>query len=237
MSSIRYRSPLGKLWINCLLLIHAQVDWLLVVCFYYFRLPFYRIDWALKKRYFWRTPHMISEQYLQEQGLGESFIYGATPLTSLAMIAKVCGMQPNNTVFDLGCGPGRSTFFLHALVGTRTIGIDIIPAFIDTATTVSKELQLSEIFFVQGDFRSINYNDADFIYIYGTTFGVPLMRDLMFKFRNELSPGARIITISKPLSTYEKSSDFAIVKTFSVRFPLGFCTVFLHEFRGETQSE
>ena len=237
MSSIRKQSMLGKLWINCRLLVHAQVDWLFVFFFYYFRLPFYHIDWALKKRYLLRTPNLISEQYLRTQGLGESFIYGATPLTSLAMIAKVCGLQPNNTVFDLGCGPGRSTFFLHALVGARTIGIDIIPEFINNANIVAKSLQISEIFFIQGDFRSINYNDADVIYIYGTTFGKPLMRDLIFKFRRELSAGAKVITITKPLSDYDLVEEFELVKTFSVRFPLGFCQVFLHVFRGKKQSQ
>ena len=62
------------------------------------------------------------------------------------------------------------------------------------------------------------------------------MRDLIFKFRNELSEGAKVITITKPLSNYDNVDEFEVVKKFSVRFPLGFCSVFLHVFRGKKQS-
>lgn len=235
MREIGSRSFLGNLWLNFSLVLHAQIDLFLVVCLYYFRLPFYRVDWEFKKRYFWRTPHMVSDDFLIKNGLSKSFIYGATPLSTLALIAKVCRLSPKETIFDLGCGPGRTTFFLHCLVGSRTIGVDIISEFIDNANTIVNKLDYEELFFIQGDFRTINYHDADAIYIYGSTFDNDLVADLLEKFRKELIVGAKVITITKSLADYCESSDFEVVEEFSARFPMGFCSVFLHIYKGEGQ--
>src|SRR3990172_6677745 len=92
---------------------------------------------AFRRAYGFRNPYRICRSYLRQRGAGEPDAYGETPLPVLAEIARACGWNQTDTVLDLGCGRGRGAFFLSHLTGCRTIGIDWVPFFVQTAERIA----------------------------------------------------------------------------------------------------
>lgn len=66
-------------------------------------------------------------------------------------------------VLDLGCGTGRTTISL-VKKGFDVVGVDIIPAMIQSALEVTKKLKIS-IDYRVGDACSLNFSDNSFDYV------------------------------------------------------------------------
>ncbi len=65
-----------------------------------------------------------------------------TPLTSLEVIARECQLSVRDVVFELGCGRGRTCFWLNQFIGCAVIGIDYVPAFIEKALKVKRRFHI-----------------------------------------------------------------------------------------------
>src|SRR5262245_35689235 len=63
----------------------------------------------------------------------------------------------NQTVLDVGCGPGRSTAFLRGL-GNRVVGVDVSPAMIKHARRVDPSGSYIQV----GHAGSLPFADASF---------------------------------------------------------------------------
>jgi SAM-dependent methyltransferase len=164
---------------------------------------FTAIDRALSRAYRLRNPYRICKDY------------GETPLAVLATIAREVNLGPKDVLFDLGCGRGRGTLFLSYLTGCRTIGIDWVPLFIDTAQKVSTALTVQ---FRCEPIQTADLSMATHLYLYGTCLADEVIQELVERFAH-LSPKVKIITVSYPLSDY--SSKFRTDKQLTVQFPWG----------------
>lgn len=204
-------------------------EWLRVVLRYYTRVPgFFAIDLLLASQYLFKSPHRISKAFLAACGEANVYQFGETPLTTLDAIARACHILSHDVVYELGCGSGRTCFWLRTFVKCRVTGIDYLPTFILKACYVKKKRYLNQIDFLQEDMLSVDFSDATVIYLYGTCLEDTLIEKLTLHL-GCLKPAARVITVSYPLTDYCKGTLFKLTKTFPARFPWGTATIYLNE--------
>jgi ubiquinone/menaquinone biosynthesis C-methylase UbiE len=80
---------------------------------------------------------------------------------ALSFIVKSAGAGPEDTVLDVGCGPGLLVCAFAKVVRHAT-GIDLTPAMLDQARRSQQEQQLSNITWQQGDVRALPFADEEF---------------------------------------------------------------------------
>jgi SAM-dependent methyltransferase len=214
------------LWLNIKTTSFRLLEAFRIMIRYYRRRPkFALIDLLLATQYLWKSPHRISKAFLMQRKARSIYTYGETPLTTLHLIAKECRILSKDLVYDLGCGPARTCFWLRLFVGCRVVGIDHLPTFIQKANRVKKWSHLSTIDFLQREITEIDLNSATVIYLYGTCLEEEVIEKLVHNL-NGLKPNTRVITVSYPLTEY--SPLFKVTKEFTVRFPWGKAEIYLN---------
>ena len=204
-------------------------EWMKVVFLYYTCMPsFILVDIYLAGQYLFKSPHRVSKAFLSERQETDIYQFGETPLTTLDQIARHCHILSQDVVYELGCGSGRTCFWLRTFVQCRVTGIDYLPTFIEKARRVKKKRYLNQIDFIQADMLSVDFSDATVIYLYGTCLAEAFIEQLTLHLQC-LKARARVITVSYPLTDYCKGALFKVTTTFPVRFPWGTATVFLNE--------
>lgn len=221
---------LKLLWVRAEVFCFEGIEFLKVIFRFYPDKAFRELDLSLLKSYFFVSPYAISKTYLLFKGAEDPYLYGETPLTSLSLVAKKCQLNARDVVYDLGCGRGRSCFWLAAFVNCRAIGIEQVPAFVEKANAVKVKYGVANAKFIEGDFLDFNYKDATAIYLYGTCLEDPFIKLLIKKFAR-LPPGTKIITVSYPLTDYLDYGQvdlFDLVDTFQASFTWGVADIYLH---------
>jgi hypothetical protein len=198
------------------------VDFLMTSSTYYGNIRFAKIDLNLLFRYFWNNPFRISRKFLEEHGAvgNERYTYGETPLTSLNLIFLRAGVTNNDTVLELGCGRGRSCFWLHEWVGCKVIGIEQVSAFVDKANAVKDYFQVDGVTFLQGDYRTVDWGKPSVVYLYASNLSDKEIEALAVKLRT-LPSGTKVISVSYPIP------GMTVVRRFSAPFTWGDADVYI----------
>lgn len=215
-----------------LILLHIRatffrtIEAIKVAFLYYRNLSFLLTDLLLLVHYVVINPHQISRTFLKKKGNKNIYQYGETPLTTLDTIAMECQILSRDIVLDLGCGPGRTTFWLHYFIRCHVIGIDFLPIFISRANKLKGWMKQAEIFFIEQDFFGSDFTKATVIYLYGTCVEEDEIKKLI-SVLSVVGEETKIITVSYPLNDFCESPLFKVVKQFSARFPWGKAQVYL----------
>jgi hypothetical protein len=178
---------------------------------YYKNLRFALIDLTFGLIALFSNPYRICRKFLEKRGEKDIYVYGETPYTTYARIAKECGLSPNDAWIELGAGRGKGCFWLRLFIGCRVVGVERIPQFIFLAKLLQWIFRISKIEFRKENIEKTDLKEGTILYLYG------LFPEL------KLEKGARIITTGEPLAGYR------IIKSFWVRFPWGRTTAFLQE--------
>ncbi len=149
----------------------------------------------------------------------EDEVYGETPLSSYASIAKECGVSTSDVFFELGAGRGRGAFWLSFFIGCKVVAIERVALFVRIGRILAHFFQQKNLCFSQEDFAHTDLSKASVIYLYGTCLGEKEILHLIHKF-SRLMPKTQIVTISFSLLDYAKDS-FILRKSFSLSFPWG----------------
>ena len=193
-----------------------------VVSRYYKNKQFCKNDLKILSKYLFYSPYRISKRFLLERGDEEIYTYGETPITTMAAIAEECGITAEDTVMDLGCGRGRTLFWLNDNIGCKAIGVDFNPMFIDKANAVNTSRDVN---FICQDMLDVDFSQATVIYLYGTC----LDDDYIMKLINKLSSlpsDTKVITVSYSLTEYD--APFTLVKSFNLPYTWGVSDIYLH---------
>jgi SAM-dependent methyltransferase len=202
------------------------LEYLRVVINYYSHPAFAKIDAYLVFSYLLNNPFAISKRFLLTRNEPDIYTYGETSLTSLDDIAKECRLSAKDVVFELGCGRGRTCFWLNQFIGCSVVGIDYVPEFIKRAHEVKVKFNLPGVHFRLQDLLQTDLSGATVIYLYGTCFSETFIQTLVRHFTS-LPRGTKIITVSYSLAEYAKEPLFEVLKRFPVRFAWGVADVYL----------
>lgn len=213
------------LGINLLVTFRNLIEYSKVVRRYYSNADFRRVDMALLKEYVFESPFRISKHFLREQGAVDIYAYGETPLTAMDHIAKECGISAEDCVFELGCGRGRTCFWLNVFKGCRVVGVDFVPQFIEKANSVKLAEGVEGVEFRLEDMLNSDLAAATVVYLYGTCYDDDFVRVLIEKFK-KLPKGTSIITVSYSLEEFG-TEEFVLKRCFPVQFTWGIGDVYL----------
>lgn len=219
---------LHMLWISFVVKIRNLIEYVRVVFLYYRHSRFRNVDISFLLAYLFHNPYRISKKFLAHKGEKDLYAYGETPLTTMGIIIKECGITKEDTLFELGCGRGRGCFWLNTWVGCNVVGIDYIPEFIEKAKVLVEKNKLSGIEFRLEDILRTDYSGATVLYLYGTCYDEPFIKKLIEKMKH-LPNGTRIISVSYPLTDYDTRNRFKIVKQFEGSFTWGETDIYLQE--------
>lgn len=214
------------LWLNFIVLCRNTIEFFKVALRYYRSWSFFKADISLRLMYLFHNPYSISKRFLMKKGAEDVYAYGETPLTSLETISHECGIAPHDYVYELGCGRGRTCFWLHSFIGCKVVGIDYIPEFIERANLVKNRLAIPDLEFRLEDFTKATFKEATVCYLYGSNLDDTVIKKLAVHFE-KLPKGTKIITVSYPLTDYSEKNAFEVMKRFTVPYTWGNADVYL----------
>lgn len=128
-------------------------------------------------------------------------IFVPTPQPLVDAMLKLANVQPNEMVYDLGCGDGRAVVTAARDFGARGIGVDIDPERIEESRANAANAGVADrVQFKQEDLFQMNFADADVVFLY-------LLPALNVRLRprilDELRPGTRIVSHAFSMAEWE----------------------------------
>ncbi|HDJ04436.1 class I SAM-dependent methyltransferase [Candidatus Bathyarchaeota archaeon] len=101
-------------------------------------------------------------------------------------------LKPNEILYDLGAGDGRTLIIAAQEFGARAVGIELREDLVKQAVQKVRELGLQDrVKIIQGNLFDVNINEADVVYLYLTTSANEKVRP---KLEAELKKGARVVS-------------------------------------------
>ncbi len=198
---------------------------------YYFSRGFYRVIFQYFLRYLFINPYTVCKLYFRQCGLDSSLqtIYGETPLTTFAKIARAAEITEKDVVYELGCGRGLGVFWLRFFCGCRCVGLDVNPIFINKAVRVAASTHTDGVEFYIANFVRHDFSEASVIYLYGSALSESAVSDLTDRFAS-LRKGTRIVTVSYALSDFrskDESERFELEKVIVGNFVWGDTNIYI----------
>ncbi|CUI16390.1 conserved hypothetical protein [Candidatus Protochlamydia naegleriophila] len=226
LSHLSWREYAQLVGLNLKTKLTNAIEYARVIAHYYSDPAFFKIDASLLLSYLFNNPFRISKQFLMSKGEQEVYTYGETPLTALDVIAKQCRLSISDTVFELGCGRGRTCFWLNHFLGCQVVGVDYVPAFIEKANRVKAKFHVQGVDFRLENFLETDLSDATVIYLYGTCYPATFIKQLIKRLES-LPRGTKVITVSYALADFQPAVSFEVSKRFAVRFTWGVADAYL----------
>ncbi len=167
----------------------------------------------------------------------ENMTYGEVTPEVMATLMDAVKAKPGENFYDLGAGTGKGVLY-SSLVSDlgRCVGIELLPELHEASKLAQQRYveqvlprlpaskQDQKIEMICGDMLQVDFSDADIIFTHCTCFSQPLMDAITQKF-NQLKKGARVITVSKGLT----SPLYAAVGSHTVQMAWGTATAYLYE--------
>lgn len=130
---------------------------------------------------------------------------------------RLAGLQPGETLFDLGCGNGRVLVIAAREFGARAMGIEIGPAQC-LVSWVNARLNGvgSRVRVRRADFYRADLRAADVVFVYLTSAQTAR---LQARLEEQLRPGARVVTVSADFRGWKPSAFDNADLLFLYRMP------------------
>jgi ubiquinone/menaquinone biosynthesis C-methylase UbiE len=134
-----------------------------------------------------------------EEFIGKFEIESREVFTRRADIVAACGIQPGQTVADVGAGTGLFTRLFSRQVGAngRVIAVDIAQKFLDHIETTTRQAGLRNIEtrLCQADSIGLPPNSVDLVFICDTYHHFEFPTKTMQSAFQALKPGGRVVLI------------------------------------------
>ena len=193
---------------------------------FYLRYPIlFRFDLFLWV--FYKTQYSFSQNRFEKSKIDKDpteLTYGETPYASLNKALKSIPLQPGMRFYDLGCGRGKTLLFTHRRFKLNCVGVELMPTYVKTFKHFLKNHRLDPIPCVNDDFFSINFDDADIIFLAWTCMGVQNTKSMTRKLLG-IKKGCVVLTTSSPV----QSDNFKLLKTMVVPFSWGLGHLYIQE--------
>jgi len=132
--------------------------------------------------------------------------YVPTPKDLVRKMLRVAGVRRGETVFDLGAGDGRILIEAVRGFGARAIGVEMDP---ERLARIQERLTATgtEATVLAGDLMRVDLSSADVVTIY---LSASVNAKLAEKLRNELKPGARVVSLDYVLPGWASERDLTV---------------------------
>ncbi len=98
-----------------------------------------------------------------------------------AVLALADLLEPEDVFYDIGSGLGFVTMLLSWLTEARIVGVEYEPAYHERAQALAGQLGFTNIEYIQGDARHLDYDQGTIFYFYDSMRGT-LLDELLLKF-------------------------------------------------------
>ena len=118
-------------------------------------------------------------------------------ILATAELAGAAGIETSTRVLDLGSGIGGPARYLAANFGCQVTGVDLSPAFVDTAIYLTERCGLSsKVTFQEGDALHLPFDDASFdaVFLQHVAMNIGDRNALYAEVLRVLAPGGRFAT-------------------------------------------
>jgi SAM-dependent methyltransferase len=110
--------------------------------------------------------------------------YQPAPLRQILALIDSAQVGPSDHLYDLGSGLGQAAILAALLSGARATGVEIEPAYVESAQRSAARLGLSSVDFIQGDAREASLTGGTVYFLY-TPFRGPLLRQVSERLKVE----------------------------------------------------
>lgn len=105
---------------------------------------------------------------------------------------RLARVGPDDVVYDLGSGDGRIIILAAQKYGARGVGVELVPRLVEFSREVAIDGEVTDkVTFIEGDLFTADISKATVVTLY---LSPAINRRLVSKLRNELQPGARIVS-------------------------------------------
>jgi tRNA A58 N-methylase Trm61 len=105
---------------------------------------------------------------------------------------KLAELKPNEVLFDMGAGDGRTVIMAAKTFGARGVGVELREDLAKKAMSTILDSGLGDrVTIVNGDMFSVNLTSADVVFLYLTTSANEKIKP---KLEQELKKGVRIVS-------------------------------------------
>jgi len=127
------------------------------------------------------------------------------PKEIVAEIPKLIPVRPGEKVIDLGCGDGRILIAYEQQCQSWGIGYDLglLPNILSWLNLKKNKCRKTKI--MRLDFFQADLSDADLVFVYLLP---PILCLLEEKFKKELKPGCKIVSLAFPLDYLSLAQTF-----------------------------
>lgn len=116
----------------------------------------------------------------------------ASPIPVVRRLLTLAELKPNEVLYDLGSGDGRTLIMAAREFGARAVGIELREDLIKEAISKVSKLGLgNKVKVVHSDIFKVDLSPADVVYLYLTTSANQKVRP---KLESELKRGARVVS-------------------------------------------
>ena len=192
---------------------------------YYHNLRFACADLALCCISLFDNPYRRTRRYFERQKR-IPVPYGETPLNTLCEAAQQAGWHSGETIAELGCGMGRTSFWMAVHLRAHVVAIDCQAKLIKRAQWIAMLLRIRRVHFRCGDLRLTDLSACSAAYFYSTGFPDALLKRIMPTLLT-LPKGARLITVSQAVTDWEPTAPFRVEKSWQGQFLWGEATLYL----------
>ena len=114
----------------------------------------------------------------------EMVYYQKTPARIVFELVEKSHFKKEDVFFDLGSGLGQVAILVNLLAGITTKGVEFEPAFCEHASDCARELNLSNVTFINVDARKADYSEGTLFFMF-TPFKGELLQEVLEILRKE----------------------------------------------------
>ncbi len=167
------------------------------------------------------------KNYRKKNKLAFPDSYGETPLTVFQDIFLKGNLSSKDTFIDLGCGRGRGLFLASSFWKCASIGIDHIPFFCSSITSLAKDLSLPIQAFCEERHQVGSWiKKGTFFYLYSLCIEDKEWESLI-SVLEKIKPHSILVTVD--LDLLEHTPSFRLLSTWDAMYPWGEATLFLYK--------
>ena len=125
--------------------------------------------------------------------------YVPTPPDVVERMVELAQVRSSDVVFDLGCGDGRLLIAAASKAGSRGLGVDIEPYWVEQATAHAVAAGVSHLArFEHQDALSVDLTPATVVFLYLVHWSTQL---LAARILAQVADGTRIVSHSFPIES------------------------------------